>query len=85
MDHRRAPANRTLSYLGPMRQVADDYGNVFLRGVKTPLNVHDWQALSKGTNGGSFLLLKPDSAKTASCADEASPPTAGAMRGNVSA
>lgn len=80
--HRPAAATHHAIYLGPMTQVADDYGNVFRRGVVTAVNVHDWQALSKGDARGSFLLLKPDGARTAaSCADEALPPTAWALRG----
>jgi hypothetical protein len=30
-----------------MGQVTDDFGNVFRRGLATPLNVHDWQMLSQ--------------------------------------
>ena len=29
-----------------MAQVTDDFGNLFRRGVPTPLNIHDWQMLS---------------------------------------
>ena len=57
--HRPAAATHHAIYLGPMAQVADDYGNVFRRGVVTPLNVHDWQVLGKGPTRESFLLLKP--------------------------
>jgi hypothetical protein len=42
-----------------MRQVTDDFGNVFRRGVPAALNVHDWQMLSKSVASGTFLLLKP--------------------------
>ena len=35
-------------------------GNVFRRGVPTPLNVHDWLALSKGAASGAFVFLKPE-------------------------
>ena len=53
-------------YLGPMGQVTDDFGNVFRRGVPTPLNVHDWQVLSKGAANAAFLFLTPDEPKTGS-------------------
>jgi catechol 2,3-dioxygenase-like lactoylglutathione lyase family enzyme len=54
-------------YLGPMQQVTDDFGNVFQRGVATPVNVHDWLALSAGAAKSSFLLLKPEDSRTATC------------------
>jgi hypothetical protein len=47
-------------YLGPMREVVDDFGTVLRRGVPTPMNVHDWQVLKKSAPAGSFLFLKPD-------------------------
>jgi catechol 2,3-dioxygenase-like lactoylglutathione lyase family enzyme len=76
--HRPRTAAHQAVYLGPMAQVTDDFGNLFRRGVPTPLNIHDWQMLSKSASG-AFLLLKPDGAKTdASCADRPAPPTAGA-------
>jgi catechol 2,3-dioxygenase-like lactoylglutathione lyase family enzyme len=64
--HRPAAATHHAIYLGPMTQVIDDYGNVFRRGVVTPLNVHDWQALSKSSAAESFLLLKPSPARALS-------------------
>jgi hypothetical protein len=56
-----------------MRQVTDDFGNEFRRGVPTALNVHDWQMLSKSAASGSFLFLKPEAPKAADacCADRA--------------
>src|SRR5262245_20880085 len=50
-------------YLGPLAEVTDDFGNVLRRGVVTPLNIHDWQVLSKGVASSSFLFLKPDGSK----------------------
>jgi hypothetical protein len=72
--HRTAAATHQAVYLGPMKEVADDFGNVFRRGVATPLNVHDWQALSNGAAAGAFLLLAPDAPKTAACCSEAAEP-----------
>ena len=71
--YRPAAATHQAVYLGPMGQVADDFGNVFRRGVATPLNVHDWQMLSKSAASGDFLFLKPDGSKTdAACEDRSS-------------
>jgi len=70
-------------YLGPLSQVVDDFGNVFRRGVITPLNVQDWQALSKSTVSSAFKLLEPESAAVAaSCCDasEASAPVSVTLR-----
>src|SRR5262249_36531782 len=53
-------------YLGPMERVADDFGNVFRRGVPTALNAHDWLALSKGPARSAFLFLEPESSKVPS-------------------
>jgi len=75
--HRPSTITHHAVYLGPMSQVTDDFGNVFHRGVATPLNIHDWQTLSKGAASGSFLFLKPDeSTAVGSCADQCAPPTA---------
>jgi hypothetical protein len=52
----------------------DDYGNVYRRGAFTPLNVHDWQMLSKGDAAESFLLLAPG-ATIEAASTEAAPPT----------
>jgi hypothetical protein len=61
--HRPGTATHAAVYLGPMRQVTDDFGNVFRRGVPAALNVHDWQMLSKSVASGTFLLLKPEGLK----------------------
>jgi catechol 2,3-dioxygenase-like lactoylglutathione lyase family enzyme len=45
-------------YLGPLAQVTDDFGNVFVRGEIVELNVHDWQALSKSAVAGHFQFLE---------------------------
>jgi catechol 2,3-dioxygenase-like lactoylglutathione lyase family enzyme len=74
--HRTAAATHHAVYLGPMKEVADDFGNVFRRGVATPLNVHDWQALSHGAAAGAFLLIAPEAPKTAACCDDATAPAA---------
>ena len=68
--YRPAAPTQPAAHLGPMGQVADDFGNVFRRGVAAPLNVHDWQMLSKSAASGDFLFLKPDGSKTdAACED----------------
>ena len=41
-------------YLGPMRQVVDDFGTVLRRGVPTSMNIHDWQMLAK-KHGEQFV------------------------------
>ncbi|MEP7306452.1 MAG: hypothetical protein ABJA98_13120 [Acidobacteriota bacterium] len=64
--YRPMAATHQAVYLGPLGQVTDDYGNVFHQGVPTPLNVHDWQMLSKGAANAAFLFLTPEEPKTAS-------------------
>jgi catechol 2,3-dioxygenase-like lactoylglutathione lyase family enzyme len=68
--HRPHEARHTAVYLGPMAQVADDFGNVFRRGAPTSLNVHDWQALSRSAAPGTFLFLTPEEVQVATCCDE---------------
>jgi catechol 2,3-dioxygenase-like lactoylglutathione lyase family enzyme len=69
----RKPGHRTQQkthhavYRGPLAEVTDDYGNVFLRGELTPLNVHDWQMLSKGDAAASFMFLTPGEKSEAAC------------------
>jgi hypothetical protein len=58
--HRPQAISHQAVYLGPMEQVIDDFGNVFRRGVATPINVHDWQVLSKGPASGTFVFLKAE-------------------------
>ena len=57
-------------YLGPMREIVDDFGTVFPRGVPTSVNVHDWQLLQTSAAAGSFLFLKPESSNEAACCAE---------------
>jgi catechol 2,3-dioxygenase-like lactoylglutathione lyase family enzyme len=71
--HRPRGAMHQAIYLGPMRQVTDDFGNVFTRGVATPVNVHDWQMMAKGPARSDFLLLAPEDATAASGADRPAP------------
>jgi catechol 2,3-dioxygenase-like lactoylglutathione lyase family enzyme len=60
-------------YLGPLAEVRDDFGNHFRRGERVALNIHDWQALSKGAAAAQFLLLPPgQSPPLASCCSEKS-------------
>jgi catechol 2,3-dioxygenase-like lactoylglutathione lyase family enzyme len=72
--HRPKVATHQAIYLGPMKQVTDDFGNVYQRGMATAINVHDWQVLSKGAGRESFLLLAPEGAK-GSAAGRSTPPT----------
>ena len=76
VGHRPRAAAHQAIYLGPMRQVTDDFGNVFTRGVATALNVHDWQQLANAPARSDFLLLAPEGEATASDADRSSPPSA---------
>jgi hypothetical protein len=77
----RKPGHRTKQkthhavYRGPLAEVTDDYGNLFRRGELTPLNLHDWQMLSKGEAAESFVFLMPDAISEATCCDEAAPST----------
>jgi catechol 2,3-dioxygenase-like lactoylglutathione lyase family enzyme len=65
--HRPKAETHQAVYLGPLKEVSDDFGNVFRRGVVTPLNVHDWQALSKGAAASAFLFLQAEQDAPASC------------------
>ncbi len=55
--HRPPTANHQAVYLGPLAQVSDDFGNVFQRGQRVALNVHDWQVLAQSPVAGQFLFL----------------------------
>jgi catechol 2,3-dioxygenase-like lactoylglutathione lyase family enzyme len=70
--HRPGTATHQAVYLGPMRQVTDDFGNVFRRGVPEALNVHDWQMLSRSVASSTFLLLKPAPTAGATAVDSTS-------------
>jgi catechol 2,3-dioxygenase-like lactoylglutathione lyase family enzyme len=58
--HRPKKTTHAAVYLGPLAQVTDDYGNVFHRGEHVSLNIHDWQALSKGAAAAQFALFPPE-------------------------
>jgi catechol 2,3-dioxygenase-like lactoylglutathione lyase family enzyme len=58
--HRPARAVHHAVYLGPLARVEDDFGNVFPRGQRVALNIHDWQSLSQSCAAGQFLLLPPE-------------------------
>jgi catechol 2,3-dioxygenase-like lactoylglutathione lyase family enzyme len=82
--HRPSKTTHQAIYLGPLAQVTDDFGNTFRRGEPTPLNVHDWQTLSKSSARSAFLLLAPEpgtngATRSSACAPEpASEPAAAA-------
>ena len=60
--HRPRAAHHQAIYLGPLAQVTDDFGNVFPRGERVSLNIHDWQHLDRSALAGQFLLLTPPQA-----------------------
>jgi catechol 2,3-dioxygenase-like lactoylglutathione lyase family enzyme len=77
--HRTQQKTHHAIYRGPLAEVTDDYGNVFRRGELTPLNVHDWQMLSKGDAAASFIFLTPGASSEAACKEAAAPtPTSSA-------
>jgi catechol 2,3-dioxygenase-like lactoylglutathione lyase family enzyme len=57
--HRPQRTSHQAIYLGPLAQVADDFGNVFRRGERVSLNIHDWQVLSGSAVADQFLFLPP--------------------------
>jgi catechol 2,3-dioxygenase-like lactoylglutathione lyase family enzyme len=57
--HRPRSATHQAIYLGPLAQVTDDHGNVFRRGERVSLNIHDWQLLSQSAAAGQFQLFSP--------------------------
>jgi catechol 2,3-dioxygenase-like lactoylglutathione lyase family enzyme len=63
--HRPRKAAHQAIYLGPLAEVRDDFGNVFRRGDRVPLNIHDWTSLSKSAVAGQFLFLPPVTEATA--------------------
>jgi catechol 2,3-dioxygenase-like lactoylglutathione lyase family enzyme len=77
--HRPTVQSHQAVYLGPMREVVDDFGTVLRRGVPTSMNIHNWQVLAKSTASSSFLFLKPGDAKEPGCcSQERETQTAGA-------
>lgn len=54
--HRPKAAKHQAIYLGPMRELTDDFGNRFPCGLAVPLNVHDWTALKESACAEWFLL-----------------------------
>jgi catechol 2,3-dioxygenase-like lactoylglutathione lyase family enzyme len=82
----RKPGHRTQQkthhavYRGPLAEVTDDYGNVFRRGELTPLNVHDWQMLSKGDAAASFIFLTPGAGTEAACKETAAPTSTSSVK-----
>ena len=65
--YRPKSAAHVALYLGPLSQVTDDYGNVYPRGERVAINIHDWQALKNGPSAAQFLLLTPADAPVAGC------------------
>ena len=54
-------------YLGPLAEIKDDYGNVFRRGQRVALNIHDWQVLSQGAAAGHFHFAALATSPTEGC------------------
>jgi hypothetical protein len=59
--YRPKKATHQAVYLGPLAQVVDDFGNVFVRGQTVTLNVHDWQVLSKSAVAEQFRFFEDNS------------------------
>jgi hypothetical protein len=57
--HRPKTPHSQVIYLGPLAQVTDDFGNVFPRGERVSLNVHDFQSLSQNATAAQFVFLPP--------------------------
>ncbi|HEX3989453.1 MAG TPA: ArsI/CadI family heavy metal resistance metalloenzyme [Verrucomicrobiae bacterium] len=55
--HRPRTANSQVIYLGPLAQVTDDFGNIFPRGERVSLNIHDYQSLSQSEAASQFAFL----------------------------
>ena len=60
--HRPQRKTHEAVYLGPLAQVTDDFGNVFPRGQRVTLNIHDWHVLASSEIAGQFVLMtdKPE-------------------------
>jgi catechol 2,3-dioxygenase-like lactoylglutathione lyase family enzyme len=65
--HRPGRATHQAIYLGPLAQVTDDFGNVFPRGARVSINIHDWQLLSRSAVANEFLFISPDKVAKPSC------------------
>jgi catechol 2,3-dioxygenase-like lactoylglutathione lyase family enzyme len=59
--YRPKKATHQVVYLGPLAQVMDDFGNVFVRGQAVALNVHDWHALWKSVVAEHFHFFENSS------------------------
>jgi catechol 2,3-dioxygenase-like lactoylglutathione lyase family enzyme len=78
--HRTQQKTHHAVYRGPLAEVTDDYGNVFRRGELTPLNVHDWQTLSKGDAAASFMFLTPGEQSEPTRKEAAAPTPASSVK-----
>ncbi len=58
--HRPMTAHSQVIYLGPLAQVTDDFGNIFPRGERVLLNIHDYQSLSQSEAASQFAFLAPE-------------------------
>ena len=79
--HRPAAASHQALYLGPFAQVADDFGNVFPRGQRVALNIHDWQQLARSQGAEHFQLLGPEAAAGGQCGASPAPGCAPQLKG----
>lgn len=51
-------ATQVAIYLGPLAQVMDDFGNLFMRGKAVALNMHDWQTLKNSVAAAQFHFVE---------------------------
>ncbi len=79
--HRPAAASHQALYLGPFAQVIDDFGNVFPRGKRVAVNVHDWQQLAQSQGAEHFQLLGPAAAAGGHCGMTTAPGCAPVLKG----
>jgi catechol 2,3-dioxygenase-like lactoylglutathione lyase family enzyme len=59
--YRPAKLTHQAVYLGPLAQVTDDFGNIFRRGERVRLNIHDWHVLSRSAVAEQFQFFAQDS------------------------
>jgi catechol 2,3-dioxygenase-like lactoylglutathione lyase family enzyme len=61
------PVVRTVLYKGPMSQVVDDQGTIYVRGQRVAVNSQQWNLLSEGPVAEQFAFFDGASVKPAAC------------------
>ena len=61
------PVARTVLYKGPLSQVVDDLGTVFVRGERVAVNSQQWDLLRQGPAAEQFAFFDGMPAKPAAC------------------